>query len=131
MMRNGSPHDPDTGDPTLAIVGDGNGFEARVQRTPDGGDGIVVAVSGEVDMATAEMLWQAVEDACGRAGRVIVDLVETSYLDSSGLAVLIRAYDRLDQRPGAVVVRAPSPGVRQVLTISGLDHVLTVMPEEA
>lgn len=131
MMRNDSPHDPEPGGRTLAIVSDGHGFEARVQTTPDGGDGIVVAVSGEVDMATADMLWQAVEDACGRAGRVIVDLVGTSYLDSSGLAVLVRAYDRLDQRPGAVVVRSPTPGVRQVLTISGLDHVLTVTPDQA
>jgi anti-anti-sigma factor len=129
MLPNGFDDDPDSTDLTLIAVGDGHGFEARVHKRPDSEDDVVVAVTGEIDMATAGMFWQAVEDACGRAPRVIVDLTGTTYIDSSGLGVLVRAHDRLDQRPGSVVVRAIHPGVRQVLSISGLDAVFLVEPE--
>lgn len=128
-MPNGdSLQDSTSDDLTLTTVSDGHGFQAWVLSHED--DAVVVAVAGEIDMATAGLFWQALEHACERSGRVIVDLTDTTFIDSSGLAVLVRAHKLLDQRADSVVVRAPSPTIRQVLGISGLDGIITVVPDQ-
>jgi anti-anti-sigma factor len=113
------------GDPSAPSphVADGLGFEARVV---DRGGETVVAVTGEVDLATAGLLRQVVDSACDRADRVVVDLTATTFIDSSGLAVVIHAYERLGGRPGAVVVVASNRNIRQVFEISGLDRLVTI-----
>jgi anti-anti-sigma factor len=112
------------GDPSPSRhVADGPGFEARVA---DRGGEVVVAVTGEVDLATAGLLRQVIDSACDRADRVVVDLTATTFIDSSGLAVVIHAYERLGGRPGAVVVIASNRSVRQVFEISGLDRLVTL-----
>ena len=119
------------GVPSVVAVRDGYGFEARVVN-PTHGDGVpvVVAVTGEIDMSTAGLLWQVLEPACERGGRLVVDLDGTTFIDSTGLAVLVRAYKRLEQRSESVVVRTAAPVVRHVLAISGLDGLLMVETPE-
>jgi anti-sigma B factor antagonist len=133
MLPRDSSDDPTTGDRTLASVKDGHGFEARVLEPECGTDGvIVVTVAGEVDMATAGLLWQALEDACDRAGSagcVVVDMADTTFIDSSGLAVLIRTHKRLDHRPGSVIIRRTAETIRQVLKISAVDEFIPVIDE--
>ena len=118
MLPRDSSDDPTTGDRTLASVQDGHGFEARVLAPECRTDGvIVVTVAGEVDMATAGLLWQALEDACDRAGSagcVVVDMADTTFIDSSGLAVLIRR---------------TAETIRQVLKISAVDEFIPVIDE--
>ena len=109
---------------TLATFGDGLGFDARVLEA-DGA--VIVAVAGEIDMATASLFHQAIDHACGHNGRVVIDLACTSFIDSSGLAVLIRARERLGQRPDALVVHAPGASVRRTFEISGVDHLMTIV----
>jgi ABC-type transporter Mla MlaB component len=58
--------------------------------------------------------------------RLVVDLTGTTFIDSSGLAVLVRAHHRLGRRPGAVVVHASDPDVRRVFRLSGVDSLITV-----
>ncbi len=87
---------------------------------------IVVAVSGEIDLSTGDELWAAIEEAATRSPRLVIDLTETTFIDSSGLAVLVRAHHRLGQIPEAVVLRAPSSAARKVLDISGVDRLLTI-----
>ena len=108
----------------MATFDDGLGFDARVLET-DGA--VVVAVAGEIDMATADLFHKAIDHACGHNGSVVIDLACTSFIDSSGLAVLIRALERLGQRPDALVVRAPGASVRRTFEISGIDHLITVI----
>ena len=111
---------------TLATFGDGLGFDARVLET-DGA--VVVTVAGEIDMATASLFHQAIDDACGHNGRVVIDLTSTSFIDSSGLAVLIRAGERLGQGTDALVVHAPGASVRRTFEISGVDHLMTIVTD--
>jgi anti-anti-sigma factor len=127
MPHGDSLEDSTSDELTLTTVSDGQGFDAWVLQHDDE---VVVAVSGEIDMATADLFWQALDGACERAERVVVDLTDTTFIDSSGLAVLVRAHKRLDQRPDALVVRAPNATIRQVLGISGLDGIITVIPDQ-
>ena len=105
-----------------ALFGDGFGFEARVFE----GDGTaVVAVVGEIDMATAGLLQQAIDDACTSSTQVVIDLTDTAFIDSTGLAVFMRAHAQLGSQPDALVLRGAGPRVARIFEIAGLDHLVT------
>jgi anti-sigma B factor antagonist len=78
------------------------------------GDRATVVVSGEVDMSTADRMYQA---ATGEgAGGVQLDLRAVTFFDSAAIHALIRLAERY---PGTLEV-IPSPQVFRVLDISGL-----------
>jgi anti-sigma B factor antagonist len=91
-------------------------------------DRAIVAVAGEVDLYTAPQLQRVLEErlARGTAG-VVVDLEETTFLDSSGLSVLIGALRSLRERDGQLVIVNRDASIARTLAITGLDRVLTVV----
>ena len=109
-----------------AAVGDG--FRVELSRR-DGS--LIASVLGEVDLATAPQLLDAVEsslvsDSAGTS-RVVVDLTEVEFLDSSGLNALV-GLERLLSGNG-VELRLVSPAdavVRQVFEITQLMETLRV-----
>ena len=72
-----------------------------------GDDGCaVIVVAGELDIATAPRLVDALDKvAGGGAPKVAVDLLATSFIDSTGLTTLFRAHKRFESedRPFAIV----------------------------
>jgi len=81
----------------------------------------VVRLSGEVDMATSAAVKSSLADlAEGGHLAVVVDLSEVTFIDSSGLHVLLDAQRRLSKSGGKVVLRKPAPAVDRILQISGL-----------
>ena len=86
----------------------------------DGGH--LVSVSGEVDMATAPRLAEAVAQFTN--GSVTVDLSGVTFLDSSGLNALVAAGKYIEHRNGRLLVRDASPIVQRLFEISGLDGYL-------
>jgi anti-sigma B factor antagonist len=88
----------------------------------------VVAVIGEIDLFTAPEFKQRVSapiDA-GRAN-VIVDLTETTFIDSSSLGVLIGAHRRLKLRGGSLMVVCDNDAIVKTFRITGLDGVFTLV----
>lgn len=86
-----------------------------------------VAVTGEIDMATAPQLWERLARAIpATRERLVVDLSATTFLDSSALAVLVRAYKELGRQGADLVLCAPNPTARNVLAATGLDQVFTI-----
>jgi anti-anti-sigma factor len=56
-------------------------FSAEVTK----GDGeVVVAVRGEIDLVTAPVLWESLVDGIPDTKRLVVDLSETEFIDSTG-----------------------------------------------
>jgi len=92
----------------------------------------VVAVAGEIDLFTAPelkaMLSEAVE--AGRT-RIVVDLTETSFLDSTALGVLIGAVKRLRSRDGVLTIVNTDPNIAKTFEITGLDQIFTIRPTRA
>ena len=85
------------------------------------GDDATIRVSGEVDLATSPKL----RDACLRAitesaGPVTIDLGEVTFLDSSGISVLVQAHQRLGAEGRVIRIDPVSAPVRRVIEISGL-----------
>jgi anti-sigma B factor antagonist len=58
--------------------------------------------------------------------RIIVDLEEVGFLDSSGLGALVGALKRVNERGGRLVLACPEGSPLKVLTITGLDKVFAI-----
>jgi anti-sigma B factor antagonist len=89
----------------------------------------VVAISGELDMRTAERvaakLREAIaEDSCC----IVVDLLETSLVDSAGIGVLAAAARRVTSTGGTFVLAADDPRFLRTLKITGLDRLFDIEP---
>jgi anti-sigma B factor antagonist len=100
-------------------------FELNSSRAADI---LIVEVAGEVDMATSPRIREAVEDAAEACRRVVVDLSEVSFLDSSGLNALVGCRRELAAR--GVELRVVSPAdnvVRRVFEIAQLTDELGVV----
>ena len=87
----------------------------------------LLGVAGELDLATAPELRRRV-DAALRDGflGLVIDLSELTHLDSSGLAELIGAHQRAQERRGGLVIVLSSPMIRRTLEIRGLDGLFEV-----
>ena len=60
--------------------------------------------------------------------RVIVDLTETTFLDSTALGVLIGAVKRLRSRDGALAIVNVDENIAKTFEITGLDQIFTILP---
>jgi anti-sigma B factor antagonist len=86
------------------------------------GEACVVRLGGELDLYNAERVRDALRNACSDSpGRVVVDLGEVEFLDSTALGVLIEARTMLENRR-AFLLAAPGLETRRALQISGLDR---------
>lgn len=85
----------------------------------------VVSVSGELDLYTAPRVRTGIEEA-GAVGAdtVIVDLSETSFIDSAALGVLVQETKRLEGRGHSLVLVTSDPRTMRVVELSGLSGVL-------
>jgi anti-sigma B factor antagonist len=82
----------------------------------------VIAVTGEIDMATVDGLNAALAAVVG-ADEVWVDLTEVGFMDSTGLSALVSGHRALD---GRFVVVCPDGAARRALDVSGLDELIHV-----
>jgi anti-sigma B factor antagonist len=86
----------------------------------------VVRLGGELDLYNAPQVRDALAEACSDSPqRVVVDLSEVEFIDSTALGVLIEARTRIDNRQ-AFLLAAPGLETRRALEISGLDRHFTV-----
>jgi anti-sigma B factor antagonist len=94
-----------------------------------GNDTHVVAVRGEIDLFTAPQFKDrmAVPIEQGRS-HLIVDLSQTTFIDSSSLGVLIGAHRRLKLSGGSLVVVCDNDTIVKTFKITGLDGVFTLVP---
>lgn len=92
----------------------------------DHGQAIVLALRGELDLATVPSLRDHLLEAVRTHQSVVLDLAGLTFLDSTGLGLLVSAVKRLSARNGTLVVAAPSPTVRRVLEVSGLEAYLRI-----
>jgi len=87
----------------------------------------VVAVRGELDLSTASDLEAPLEEAiAAKEAAVLVDLSDCEFIDSTGIALIVRAWQRLDAAAdgdgsGRVVICSDNDQVRRVLEITGLE----------
>ncbi|WP_018684582.1 STAS domain-containing protein [Actinokineospora enzanensis] len=96
-----------------------------MEITSEGTDPVVVSVTGEVDLATAPQLEQALDAALAEPGAtgVRVDLSAVEFMDSAGLRVLVAALRKAEESDRTLVLDAPHERVRRIIEITGLAEV--------
>jgi anti-sigma B factor antagonist len=94
-------------------------LDVHVSSSRIGGGAYAVAVTGELDLYAAEKLQlrlaQLLEDG---ARTVLVDLLGVSFMDSTGLAVLLSAAQALHSSAGQFVVAVDNPHVLRVIDLA-------------
>ncbi len=89
----------------------------------DRGDVHVVSFRGELDLATAEGLSDWLVEVSGST--VVIDLDQLSFMDSTGIATVIQARNRMLENGDTLVLTRPQENVRRVFEVTGLSHWLS------
>jgi anti-anti-sigma factor len=79
-----------------------------------------IQVEGELDLAVAGQLDEILLNAVEQCERVLVGLERCAFIDSSGIAVILRAHNRMEEGGKRLVVYAPTDQVLRVLSMTGL-----------
>ena len=86
---------------------------------------VVVRLGGELDLYNADDVRTALTEAiAGGAARIVVDMTDVEFVDSTALGVLIEARSKLGQ--DGLLLAAPQAETRRTLQVSGLDRHLPV-----
>ncbi|MEP7202950.1 MAG: STAS domain-containing protein [Ilumatobacteraceae bacterium] len=103
----------------------GDGLQIEVLRL----DGhAVLVVQGEIDLATAATFGAAIDRGLEEAGSVVLDFTGVTFMDSSGLNVLVSAASR-GFGGDAVLIRNAPLSVHRLLSITGLGEVIRIEGE--
>ena len=95
--------------------------QATVERSVDGSGPLVVTISGEVDMSNVQSVEAKLRAVLGEPhDLVVIDLSALSFIDSSGIAALLRIAERVDR----LEIRSPSSTVQRIIEATGLTDVL-------
>lgn len=98
----------------------------QIATTP-GSDRYLITVSGEVDLATSPDLDTAVIAAIDSGiSSVVIDLTDVSFMDSSGLGVIVRALKRCREAENDLDLVITNERVLKVFGITGLDQVIPI-----
>lgn len=103
-------------------------FEANLEVSVHAADGdAMIRVRGDLEFGTAATLRIALVDAAQQGyNRLVVDIGELEFIDSTGLSLLVQAKQRIESEGHAFVLRHPTERVRRVLEISGLAPLFTI-----
>jgi len=99
--------------------------EPPVRAVEDRNGGVVIHLAGELDLYNADEIRSAIVEAIGAGDRrVVIDMADVEFVDSTALGVLIEARSKI----GADGLRlaAPQLETRRTLQVSGLDRHLSV-----
>jgi anti-sigma B factor antagonist len=104
---------------------DGVGIEVRWYGQPT----CVVTVTGELDVATAPDLNATIRDVLSRAPmRLVIDLDQVTFLDSTGLGVLVSTHQRVSAEAGEFVLVCHNRNCLRVMEITALTRVFAFAP---
>jgi anti-anti-sigma factor len=103
--------------------------QLRIETRRDSGR-VILALSGELDMASAELLQEALASEELRGEQAIVlDLQQLEFIDSTGLRSILAALERCRERNQEFAITPGSQQVQRLLRITGVaEHLPTVAP---
>jgi anti-sigma B factor antagonist len=90
---------------------------------------VVIALPAEIDMANAGRVGQQLGSACTPGvSTVIADMAATTFCDSSGISMLVRAHKHAAASKAQLRLVVPSTTVLRTLTLAGMDQLLPIYP---
>lgn len=101
-------------------------MELGITNTPTP-ERYTIQVTGEVDISNAGSLRNAIDMALEQpTDAVVLDLDGVSYIDSTGIGVLVGAAHHADERKRAFSVINAQPGVMRVVQLLGVDKEISI-----
>lgn len=89
------------------------------------GNRVVVTAEGELDLATAPMLSEAVRNVLDGARHIVIDLDRVTFMDSTGLSVLVSTRRKITSQGGSLALVCHDARCLRVLELTGLSRVFT------
>jgi anti-anti-sigma factor len=90
-------------------------------------DSVTLRLRGEIDMQTAPHLREAALCATSQFSTALhLDMAEVSFMDSTGVEVLVATRRRIDLEGGRLTVVNPSRQVLRVLEVTGIDRLVEI-----
>lgn len=92
-------------------------------------DECVIRIRGELDLSSAAPLRELMAEVFTqeRPRRVVLDLTDLIYLDSTGLSVFVTAHKRTEAAGMELWLAGPNPSVRRLLEITALDRIFIIV----
>ena len=88
----------------------------------------VIAVSGEIHVSTAPQFSRRLNDAIGQGKTaVVLDLSDVTFIDSTGLSVLLNGLRRVTRRGGRMAIVCTNPTVLRLFEITRLDTTFDIV----
>ena len=96
--------------------------------THDDGRCLTLRLLGELDHAAAQEVMSGIEDAVEEylPRRCVLNLTGVSFMDSSGIAVALRGWQRMREVGGSVLLRHVAKQPRKVFEASGVGRMMTI-----
>jgi len=86
-----------------------------------------VSVGGEIDLANQAELERTLEALGADRRHVELDLRRVSFIDSSGLSMLLRMREHCERQGGVLVLDGLSPAVRRLFDVVGITALFTII----
>ena len=90
----------------------------------------ILPLEGEIDLHVSSEVAESLRTMIAKKPKqVVVDLTKVTYLDSSGLAVLIEGMQNVQEYGGRFAVAGVQESVKHILEIARLDQVFQIFPD--
>jgi anti-sigma B factor antagonist len=101
-------------------------------RTVRGDDVAVIELGGELELHNAHLLREEMAALCEQARPgVVVDLSQLTFMDSTGIGVLVNGFKTARARDGALALVCPSQRLMRLFEIAGLTSALSFFGDRA
>ena len=96
-------------------------------KSEKSGEHLIVYLTGEIDHCSADALRVGIERLLQdrRIKRLTLDFSQVSFMDSSGIGMIIGRYKTMASRGGAIHARAMQPSVERLFHMAGLHRIIT------
>jgi anti-sigma B factor antagonist len=106
----------------MAALGSGDQASVTIKTWIEDGTP-VVSLAGELDLTNAEQVRSVISGSLsGQAARLVFDMSGVEFMDSSGIALLASAVQKVQE----VELRNPTPIVRRLVELTGLAGILRI-----
>ncbi len=96
------------------------------------GNTLIIRLQGEFDLVNAENVRCLIDEKLQekQIGNLILNLGKVSFVDSSGLGVIIGHYKKVKEKNGNMYIVGAQPVVKKILTLSGINKLIPLFSNE-
>ncbi len=88
----------------------------------------MVSIRGEIDIYSIEKFRDTIEEKIKtQASEIILDCSELSYMDSTGMGVLIELRNKTKELGQKIIMMNPRPNIRKLLALTGVDKIIEIV----